>query len=77
MFYSRFGLRQDATEPTGSPGTGIVMVMGGANVAESAPVSWLFYAFSTNLRNGLNKSSGIGKAIVELFSAAIWFNVWR
>jgi len=33
--------------------------------------------FSASFRNGLNRSSGIGKAIVELFSAAIWFKVWR
>jgi hypothetical protein len=35
------------------------------------------YIFSASFRKGLNKSIGMGKTVVELFSAAIWFKVWR
>ena len=35
------------------------------------------YAFSASFRNGLNRSIGMGKIVVELFSEAIWFKVWR
>lgn len=33
--------------------------------------------FSASFRNGLNRSIGMGKRTVELFSAAIVFKVWR
>jgi hypothetical protein len=35
------------------------------------------HLFSASFKNGLNRSIGMGKRIVELFSAAIVFKVWR
>jgi hypothetical protein len=50
---------------------------GRAGPAGSAELSGRCAAEAAALRNGRNSSMGMGKMVVELFSAAISVTVWR